>query len=304
VRQLPRIADDVDDFYEFEPESAELPIIVEAQAPDGMTNDHFSHEIRPRATGTGTSFQTKYELQGGGFVMPAGPTMNTAVIFLPGTPECNGARDYLNGTPSQMSDASISFMQAFILRNLFSVPITAALVGVLLGIQASLQYVTSNEGGVFGDHGRSRFEGPVFIEAIHKQFFNFAKGFQPSIYRMTSGLLFKYMSRPDINVLIALFTANLQTAIVNVTAIITATIAVFNQALIIPHSIKKHRDHPGIITRHYVKAIFMHNTTGEPYYWDLYADDSTLICTVRIPSNSCLFISEYALGMKGIQRPI
>jgi hypothetical protein len=288
---------------------------VKAEIPSeptvkGQVHDATSHEIRPRDEGTGISLQCKAI---GEFNMPPTPfEENTATFFYPGSPVCNGATNYLNGAESSVSADGLLDMQNLLMSNLYAVSIASSgLVGVLLSIFISMMYVTSNADGRFGDHGRSRFEAPFFCRAIIKMFFDFARFHQQNLSKFTSSLLFKYMSRPDIDEMMAKITTQLDRIASRMDNVANSlrdrlnnSLIVLQQALLIPHSIRKHKDHPGNPNLRYFKAIFMHNTTGEPYFWDFYSEDNTLVCTVRIESNSCLFISDFALGMKFFKRRI
>jgi hypothetical protein len=83
-------------------------------------------------------------------------------------------------------------------------------------------------------------------------------------------------------------------------ASLRASRAVLAEAVTTPQEIKAHFDRPARAGYRMFKAIFMVTMEDADSFWDLYASDGSLICTLVIPSGYCLFASDFALGMLAV----
>jgi hypothetical protein len=181
---------------------------------------------------------------------------------------------------------------------------------------------------VHGVHGRNRNEGSIFDSEILFDFWKFIKHHQPGTVQITSSLLFEYHSQIVLQNLLDHAKAQRLSLLSSSTTYSSSSLYAFSQPIVTlddslfddpiatledpiatlensmmaPQEILPHKDTPGRVGFRYLKALFMYNPSGESSVWDFYANNGTLIGTAVIPSGSCLFISDFGLGMLSVQR--
>jgi hypothetical protein len=154
-----------------------------------------------------------------------------------------------------------------------------------------------SQSGDLGVSGRSRFEGVLTNRQLVEQLFNFTRTHQ-RFRKITSMLLFSYYSQEALDYLIEAANDDPLSLPGNFSESVVASLDVLKEAASVPQRILPHGDYKAMIGVRMMKAIFSFNTTSsEDSLWDFYLDEGTFLCTLRIPNGSCLFISDFALGM-------
>jgi hypothetical protein len=294
--------------------------------------DYFRHAVRQQFRGTRFSMQNKIL---GLFVKPAGVGMGNLRFCLPGSPGCAGALVIADETNRIFSALGLSDLQELLQGEMYSLRMPPDLLGVFQGINIDLSHVRTNESGVQGVHGRNRNEGSIFDSEILFDFWKFIKHHQPGAVQITSSLLFEYHSQIVLQNLLAHAKAQRLSLLSSSTTSSSSSLYAFSQPIVTlddslfdnpiatledpiatldygiatlensmmaPQEILPHKDTSGRVGFRYLKALFMYNPSGESSVWDFYANDGTLIGTAVIPSGSCLFISDFGLGMLSVQR--
>ncbi len=196
------------------------------------------------------------------------------------------------GSSSLSKEAALKMLET----EMFAVPLRSDMMGLITSIfeGSELQFTQSGTPGV---SGRSRFEGVLTEGELIRHLLNFARAQGLRLELVTSALLFSYYSQEALNSLIQAADNNLPSLPGNVSASVVASLAVLKEAASVPQRILPHGDYKAMIGVRMMKAIFSANTSGEDSFWDFYLDEGTFLCTLKIPNNSCLLISDYALGM-------
>jgi len=196
------------------------------------------------------------------------------------------------GASSLSKEAALKMLET----EMFAVSLAFDMMGLITNIfeGSELQFTQSGTPGV---SGRSRFEGVLTEGELIRHLLNFARAQGLRLELVTSVLLFSYYSQDALDSLIQAADNNLPSLPGNVSASVVASLAVLKEAAKVPQRILPHGDWAAKVGYRMMKAIFSSNTSGEDSLWDFYLDEGTFLCTLKIPNNSCLFISDYALGM-------
>ena len=210
-------------------------------------------------------------------------------------------------TPTQRLE-----MADYLATQVSVIPMGWALESIMASIEKGmvLQVVTSNEDGLLGPHGRFRTEGFEPEVSILLKFWTFIMLFQKGAKFMKTASFFLYWGHSLIartmaliaQILAAGLAEGADEASTNCFNKKTALLAKLEKNKDKKQSIRAHADFPG--SKRMLKAVFMTTSNQEPSYWDIYYGDAQgmtgvgqHIATLEMPSGSCLFVSDVALGM-------
>lgn len=317
---LPQLNSDaeVDDFFrqeEVDKDESEEPSALLEIAPFGSSQAPFLGELTTNQIATvdvKTLHATRQPLLGkrcvlqvkgnGEFNKPETVDgYGNAQVFTAGN-ECGGRFVMPVLTPS--SPKAISDVLDMLATQMYSVPMTPEIRGLfksVFGVHGPLLHLSQT--GVPGVSGRNRFEGVLRESELIRQLLNFMRSHQRFQF-VTSALPFEYYSKAELNSLIQKAESLPSTVPHNLSVNISTSLAVIKEAASVPRCILPHGDYPAKKGVRMMKAIFSFNTSNEDSFWDFYLNDGTFVCTVKIPSGSCLFISDFALGMLNVRRRI
>jgi hypothetical protein len=199
--------------------------------------------------------------------------------------------------PKTATASSKEDVMTMLKNEAYSVPLSNPIIGLVKSIFGPRGHVLKfTQSGDLGVSGRSRLEGVLTNRQLVEQLFNFTRTHQ-RFQKIRSVLLFSYYSQEALDILIEAANDDPLSLPGNFSESVVASLDVLKEAASVPQRILPHGDYKAMIGVRMMKAIFSSNTSSEDSFWDFYLDEGTFLCTLRIPNGSCLFISDFALGM-------
>ena len=210
------------------------------------------------------------------------------------------AKTFAEFTPDELRNAA-DFIGTQL--NVETLPEDLANLLIHFHINEELKLVVSNKDGTHGPYGRYRLEGFVYHITFLTELWAFIKSNQNGSTYMKVMSYFIYEGIEVVKDLTKRLEAMIEAGEGDETK---------NQDLLDMlkeqqnklQEIRAHSDFPpreeGL---RMLKAVLMHTSNESPSIWDFYVGDPAgdgvgqLVATLEIPSNSCLFISDAALGM-------
>lgn len=166
-----------------------------------------------------------------------------------------------------------------------------------------LKLVVSNKNGKHGPSGRYRLEGFVYNITFLTELWAFIKSNQDGATYMKVMSYFIYEGIEVVKELTTRLEAKIKTGEGDEKED-KELLDMLKEQQDKLQEIRAHSDFPPReVGLRMLKAVLMHTSDKSPSIWDFYVGDPAgegvgqLVATLEIPSNSCLFISDAALGM-------